>query len=298
VGLVKQIASSVIKCIGDKAASIEKSFEKKMLQLVKSHKDATKILCLLENAHPTLLSHKKYLEDLDMAINEPIWKLVAIKSYCFEAINNFGKGGFYSVISEALAANFNQYKKVMSQVIEILQESDLRKLNGEFTAFCKVSWHSMCVNEYKVLTGMQMLVASLRRDVTTVLTMLDQFVHLKSRILDNAVVMLNQIKMLMLRASNLKIDNEIVNLFIAIDQLKKCDIALELGDSLDRPYFDFMARNSKIPNPGTRPEQEVVEQFFMHYRFKYTKHTLLIRHCMECSTVGTNKKCLLLLDVG
>jgi hypothetical protein len=200
--------------------------------------------------------------------------------------------GFYSVISEALAASFNQYTSAFTKSLERSEKLDKPNIQMSLkTASPKLN---LWLAEYTLTSLIFHIDRIVRKDQRDLSTLFEAIKNKIKFVTVGTNCALNDLKDLIKQNPALDI-TKIIAGFEAISNLEQLSQNIYLDLSL---FPEELLELMKKKVTGKVNHEGLVDKFFIDYEIKYTKHTLLIRHCMECSTVGTNKKCLLLLDVG
>ena len=298
---LKQIIVIILRHVSDKVMKTESRLNTCISNIRHYHTELRlKLSKVLSFDNEVLKSLVMYEEEFDLLAEEVSNKLSAIKVYCDNAIQNYNEPGFYATINEVLVSYYNQFTKILSQILSILTETDIYTMNTKLNEYFSDPTKNMCLAENRAVACMQCIVQSLRRQVKTTLTKIEVFQIIRQKVAKDVQSKFDRMKLVLMDPRICKetdIHEDFMKLAMAIQELQKCELGLAIESSLGPSLTNYLIRHTTEYGVQEKGSVPLIRDFIESLVFKYTKHTHLIRHRMECSTVGTNKPCLLLLDV-
>ena len=205
--------------------------------------------------------------------------------------DNRNAESFYTVMTDALATCYNQYTAAYTSIMQLVVKTDAS--DPRMFSFTSDSKYNVCRAEFVLLYAMQLLDNTVRKEQSNLSELYTAMVTLLKHLAMTTGQKVVDLKTMLLLENKLD-SNDIVKGFSNIFDLEQLcvnshiDISLFPGSLVDLLKKKVSSRSN---------DEALIDRFFLDYTIKYTKHSLLIRHRIECSTVGTNKRCILLLDV-
>ena len=246
--------------------------------------------------NPLVNNYKKFKLKFKMECETVKKHSETIKSECQHIMRECHPGNsstFYATINEVMESHYNQYGGALSQIFHILQHSvsPAELIYSEKTSTSKLNLF-MC--EFMLCDAMRYYDQAVREDFAGLRTLLEGYIKMLQNINEYSQIMLADVKKLINDYPKLD-SEEIIHGFKLFFDLQQVELSTLIDTSNELPKSLTQVIKNKIKTP--MDHDNVIYQFFRDYSPLYTKHTHLIRHRMECSTVATKRKCILMLDV-
>ena len=212
------------------------------------------------------------------------------------------ENGDYWNIEAHINSTYGRFSKSRSALYQILCQSDKAKLQADLNSLCLDPNHSYFYHEFKILASVRYGIELLKKDGLSAIDTLDEIHIMQEYLTKKCKEILASLKRLSeLPQVHMDLDLLKEGLDAQSDLQKGCtqlEIPKILGDNIIE-YIKKKTGSSEAELVlNAIPDWvALIRKFFCGYSMKYPKHTPLIRHQVQCSTTGTHKNCLLIIDV-
>lgn len=252
--------------------------------------------------HPILTNFSKYSLQLPHDIehlNIVVERSHQIRSNLKARVEG---SSIYCKFGSVLDASYNRFTKSLSTFHQISAQPDQEKSAADLLSLSKSNQHNFFLHEFSLLLSMQNILKILKEDGMKATSILSDIFTMQEFVATKTLTMLEEMKSLSNIPSN-KINLLALNAgIIEIEEVKKgFSSPLDLGKELGEQMASYLLKKTslRITVPKNFHEwMKKLNDFFEHFTMNYLKKSLLLQAQIHCRTAGTNKKCLLVIDVA
>ncbi len=265
-----------------------------------SHKMFGFLKTILPPVHPDLIQIFKFQQQIGPE-SEVLKNLI----YRGQLISNtlrarLLENGDYWNLEAHINSTYGRFSKSRSVIFQTLNQADKAKLQADLNALCLDPDHTYFYHEFAILASVRYGVELLKKDGLSAINTLDEIQIMQEYLTSKCKDMLKSLRKLS-ELPQVKMDlNQLKEGLEAITDLERGCSPLDLSKFLGDNAIEYIKKKVRTPIVEQAAVQDwitMIRNFYLEYSMKYTKHTPLIRHQVQCSTTGTNKNCLLLIDV-
>jgi hypothetical protein len=250
--------------------------------------------------HPDLIQFSKFQQQVG-----PECEVLKNLIYRAQLISNtlrsrFLENGDYWNIEAHINSIYGRFSKSRSALFQILNQTDKAKMQIDLNTLCLDPQQNYFYHEFAILASVKYGLELLKKDGISAINTLDEIQIMQDYLTNKCKNTLANLKHLSeLPRANMNLDLLKEGLQTQFDLERGCS-PLDYPKALGENAIDYIKKKVGLPEndpPAPSDWVSLIRNFFSKYSMSYSKHTPLIRHQIQCSTTGTNKNCLLLIDV-
>ena len=256
---------------------------------------------ILPPMHPDLIQFYKFQQQIGPE-SEVLKNLVNRAQLISTTLRNrLLENGDYWILEAHINAAYGRFSKTRSALFHLLSQADRAKLLADLNALSFDPDHNYFSHEFSILSAVRFAVELLKKDGHSAIDTLDEIQIMQEFLTRKCKDVLASLRKLS-ELPQVQMDLDLLNTgLLSVGDLERGSSHIDFPKLLGDSATEFIKKRGGCTGPDPTEVSEwvtLIRKFFSEYSMKYPKHTPLIRHQVQCSTTGTHKNCLLILDVA